>query len=96
MREIASGQMVHARASVYFSRAYLRMESARISSDDDKYCIERRHAIFIVAAERYGRQEEIYPWHLKVPIQRLQRGQVSRFRKGTRKALYLMHSLSSA
>lgn len=54
------------------------MESARISSDDDKYCSERRHAIFIVAVERYGRREEIYPWHLEVPIQR---GQIPKFRK---------------
>lgn len=38
--------------------------------DDDKYCIERRHAIFIVAAERYGHREGIYPWHLELPIQR--------------------------
>jgi len=37
--------------------------------DDDKYCIERRHAIFIVVAERYGRREKIYPGHLEVPIQ---------------------------
>lgn len=55
---ISGGQMVHARASVYFSRACLRMESACVSSDDDKYCIVRRHAIFIVTAERYGRRRK--------------------------------------
>lgn len=45
---------------------YLQMESALAFHDDDKYCIEpRRHAIFIVAAERYGRRKEIYLWHLE-------------------------------
>lgn len=62
--------------------------------DDDKYCIERRHAIFIVAAERYGHQEEIYPWHLEVPIQRRQSPEYQGFGELSRKALYLMHSSS--
>lgn len=65
------------------------MESARVSSDDDKYCIARRHAIFIVAAERYGRREEIYPCHLEIPIQRLG---VARYR-GSEKGLAKLYIL---
>lgn len=94
---ISGGQMVHARASVYFSRACLRMESACVSSDDDKYCIVRRHAIFIVAAEETMAVGGNLPVALRDSYSaNLDTVGYRGSEKGTRKALYLMHSLSSA
>lgn len=59
---------MHGRANVYFSGACKWKVLA--FHDDDKYCIKRRHAIFIVAAERNGLAErKFYLWHLEVPVQ---------------------------
>lgn len=67
---ISAGQSAHSSERASISRGRACKWKTFAFRDDDKYCIERRHAIFIVAAERYGHREEIYPWHLEVPIQR--------------------------
>lgn len=67
MRNIGRTKCTLERASI--SRGHACKWKTFAFRDDDKYCIGRRHAIFIVAAERYGHWEEIYPWHLELPIQ---------------------------
>lgn len=58
--DISAGQCTRLSERLFLG-VRLQMESALAFHDDDKYCIEQcRHAIFIVAAERYGRREEIY------------------------------------